>query len=290
MGRRAPPAQAAGHATPRPSPPQALHFRPVMRPAAVRKAGRLRGRRSLGPRDTLGAASPGPGPRPLSPAPPRPRCHPGPGVRRRGPGAVLGPAPPAGRGPAQPGAAGARGRRPYRDHVDEGGLAGVLQPDQRELHLLLPEQGLEPVQQLVEQSDHGRCAGRAWCRPPAAPGALALRPERPSPVRPGSGLGAGGGSAGARGGRRLAAGIGAPMGVASARPSPRPAAVLLGAVLRLRPRGRRPCSPPSERAPPRQAGGPSRGALGGARRARGREAGPGERSSGCFSPSRAAAC
>lgn len=64
-----PPAQAAGHPIPRPSARQALHFRPVMRPAAVRKAGRLRGRRSLGPRDTLGAASPGPEPRPLSPAP-----------------------------------------------------------------------------------------------------------------------------------------------------------------------------------------------------------------------------
>lgn len=44
--------------------------------------------------------------------------------------------------------------RPHRDHVDEGGLAGVLQPDQGQLHLLLPEERLEPVQQFVDQRDH----------------------------------------------------------------------------------------------------------------------------------------
>lgn len=70
-------------------------------------------------------------------------------------------------------------------------------------------------------------------------------------MRPGSGLGAGGGSAGARGGRRLAAGIGAPMGVASARPPPArppssgsaraaggPARPRASALLRARPAGR----------------------------------------------------
>lgn len=50
----------------------------------------------------------------------------------------------------------------YRNHVDESGFPRVLQADQRELHLLLPEQGLEPVQQLVEERDHG--AGSAGVR------------------------------------------------------------------------------------------------------------------------------
>lgn len=49
---------------------------------------------------------------------------------------------------------------PRRDHVDEGGLARILQAHQCELHLLLPEEGLEPVQQLVKQSDHPE-AGQA---------------------------------------------------------------------------------------------------------------------------------
>ena len=31
-----------------------------------------------------------------------------------------------------------------RDDVDEGGLPGVLQSHERQLHLLLPEQRLEP--------------------------------------------------------------------------------------------------------------------------------------------------
>lgn len=43
---------------------------------------------------------------------------------------------------------------PYRYHVDEGGLPGVLEPHQGQLHLLLPEQRLEPVEQLVDQRYH----------------------------------------------------------------------------------------------------------------------------------------
>lgn len=42
----------------------------------------------------------------------------------------------------------------HRDHVHEGGLPGVLEPHQRQLHLLLPEQRLEPVQEPVNQRDH----------------------------------------------------------------------------------------------------------------------------------------
>ena len=40
------------------------------------------------------------------------------------------------------------------DHVDEGRLARVLQPDQGQLHLLLPEQRLEPLQQTVDHGKH----------------------------------------------------------------------------------------------------------------------------------------
>lgn len=143
---------------------------------------------------------------------------PGPARRRpRLPGARRG------RRQARP-SAGAPGPRPapsYRDHVDEGGLARVLQPDQRELHLLLPEQGLEPVQQLVEQSDHGRC--RRPCpvpapRRPSLPRAAAR--SGPSPVRPGSR-----GRCGRRlerGGRRLCAPGSARRWVWPQRPPPPP--------------------------------------------------------------------
>lgn len=48
----------------------------------------------------------------------------------------------------------ARDPASYRDHVDEGGLAGVLQPHQGELHLLLPKERPEPVQQLREERQH----------------------------------------------------------------------------------------------------------------------------------------
>ena len=41
------------------------------------------------------------------------------------------------------------------DDVDEGGLAGVLQPDEGQLHLLLPEEGLEPLEQAVYHGQHG---------------------------------------------------------------------------------------------------------------------------------------
>ena len=43
------------------------------------------------------------------------------------------------------------------DDVDKGGFAGVLEPDQRQLHLLLPKERLEPLQQPV---DHGQHLGR----------------------------------------------------------------------------------------------------------------------------------
>ena len=39
-------------------------------------------------------------------------------------------------------------------HVDEGRLACVLEPDQSQLHLLLPEERLEPVQHLVDHLHH----------------------------------------------------------------------------------------------------------------------------------------
>lgn len=42
----------------------------------------------------------------------------------------------------------------YRDHVDERGLPRVLQAHQRQLHLLLPEQGAEPVQEPVDERQH----------------------------------------------------------------------------------------------------------------------------------------
>lgn len=45
---------------------------------------------------------------------------------------------------------------PRRYHIDEGRFAGVLQPHQGQLHLLLPEQRLEPVQQFVDQRYHLR--------------------------------------------------------------------------------------------------------------------------------------
>lgn len=43
---------------------------------------------------------------------------------------------------------------PHRYHVDKGGLPGVLQPHQGQLHLLLPEERLEPVQQFVDERYH----------------------------------------------------------------------------------------------------------------------------------------
>lgn len=40
--------------------------------------------------------------------------------------------------------------KPYRYHVDEGGFPGILQPYEGQLHLLFPEERLEPVQQFVD--------------------------------------------------------------------------------------------------------------------------------------------
>lgn len=42
----------------------------------------------------------------------------------------------------------------YSNNVDKGRLARVLQPDQRQLHLLLPEQALEPIQNPIDQGQH----------------------------------------------------------------------------------------------------------------------------------------
>lgn len=47
-------------------------------------------------------------------------------------------------------------KKPYRNHIDEGGLAGILEPNQGQLHLLLPEERLEPVEQFVDERYH-RC-------------------------------------------------------------------------------------------------------------------------------------
>lgn len=44
----------------------------------------------------------------------------------------------------------------YRYHVDKGGLPRVLQPHQGQLHLLLPEERLEPVEQLINEGYHLR--------------------------------------------------------------------------------------------------------------------------------------
>lgn len=42
----------------------------------------------------------------------------------------------------------------YRDHIDEGRFARVLQPDQRQLHFLFPEEALEPVQKAIQHRNH----------------------------------------------------------------------------------------------------------------------------------------
>lgn len=49
-----------------------------------------------------------------------------------------------------------------RDDIDEGGLAGVLQPHERQFHLLLPEERTEPVQQAGDERQHGGGRLRAW--------------------------------------------------------------------------------------------------------------------------------
>lgn len=40
------------------------------------------------------------------------------------------------------------------DNVNEGRLAGVLKADQREFHLLLPEEGFEPLQEAIYHGQH----------------------------------------------------------------------------------------------------------------------------------------
>ena len=40
------------------------------------------------------------------------------------------------------------------DHVNEGGLSGMLESHQSQLHLLFPKEGLEPLQQSVDHSKH----------------------------------------------------------------------------------------------------------------------------------------
>lgn len=42
-------------------------------------------------------------------------------------------------------------RTAYGDHVDERRLAAVLQAYEREFHLLLPEEALDPVEERVNQ-------------------------------------------------------------------------------------------------------------------------------------------
>lgn len=49
----------------------------------------------------------------------------------------------------------------YRQHGEQRGLARVLQPHQGQLHLLLPEERPEPVQQLVKEGQHGAGPYRA---------------------------------------------------------------------------------------------------------------------------------
>jgi len=43
---------------------------------------------------------------------------------------------------------------PGGDDVDKGGFPRVLQPHQGQLHLLLPEEGLEPLQEPVDHGQH----------------------------------------------------------------------------------------------------------------------------------------
>lgn len=90
-----------------------------------------------------GLLTPGPGPA-WSPARSR-RARTGRGAPPPGPAAAY----------PRPGAA----LSAHRDDVDEGGLARVLQPHQGELHLLLPEERAEPVQQPGEQRQHGGGGG-----------------------------------------------------------------------------------------------------------------------------------
>lgn len=42
----------------------------------------------------------------------------------------------------------------HSDNIDKGGLARELQTDQCQLHLLLPEQALEPVQYPIDDGQH----------------------------------------------------------------------------------------------------------------------------------------
>lgn len=42
----------------------------------------------------------------------------------------------------------------YRYHIDECGFSGVLKSHQCQLHLLLPKEGPEPVQQPVYEGQH----------------------------------------------------------------------------------------------------------------------------------------
>lgn len=116
-------------------------------------------RRSAGRTARCSALTAAPGTDGLSPGPapgcPRPHrvqaaCRPPPGRS----------APRAGGGTRRPGPLPAPGPPAHRDDVDEGGLAGVLQPHQGELHLLLPEERAEPIQQPGEQRQHG-CGGAA---------------------------------------------------------------------------------------------------------------------------------
>ena len=42
----------------------------------------------------------------------------------------------------------------YSDDVDEGRLSRVLQADESELHLLFPEEALEPLDYPIEEGQH----------------------------------------------------------------------------------------------------------------------------------------
>lgn len=42
----------------------------------------------------------------------------------------------------------------HRNDVNERGFSGGLKSDQRQLHLLLPEEGPEPVQESVDEGQH----------------------------------------------------------------------------------------------------------------------------------------
>lgn len=62
----------------------------------------------------------------------------------------------------------------YRYDIHEGSLSTVLQTDESELHLFLPEEGLEPVQNPIDKSQHVE----SYAGSDPAPFAVSLNPGK----------------------------------------------------------------------------------------------------------------